>query len=101
MILIFTTVATKQEAKKIGNGLLKKHLIACYNMFPIESAYWWKGKIENTKEVLMILKTRQENFAPIEAYINKHSSYETPEIVSIKAQEVNQPYLNWLDKEIK
>lgn len=101
MVLIFTTSANKVEAKKIGNGLLKKHLIACYNMFPVESAYWWKGKIENAKEVLVVLKTRQENFTAVETFIKKQSSYTTPEIVSVKAQEVNLPYLSWLDSETK
>ncbi|HSX19406.1 MAG TPA: divalent-cation tolerance protein CutA, partial [Candidatus Saccharimonadales bacterium] len=76
MILIFVTIHKKEDAVKIGKGLLQKKLIACYNLFPIESAYWWKGKIEENKEILMILKTKQVNFEQIETYIKEHSGYE-------------------------
>ena len=101
MILIFTTFRKKSEAVKIGKDLLKKRLITCYNLVPVESAYLWKGKIVDDSETLMILKTKQVNFKMIESYINKHSSHEVPEVVAIKASKVNGPYLNWINKETK
>lgn len=101
MILIFTTFHKKGDAQKIGKALLAQRLIGCYNLFPIESAYWWKGKIENDKEILMILKTKAANFKKIESYIHKHSGYEVPEITAVKASQVNRPYLDWLESEIK
>lgn len=99
MILILTTLSKKQDAIKIGKGLLKGRLIACYNLFPIESAYWWKGKILKEKEIMMILKTKEKNFEKIESYIKKHSDYEIPEVVTIKPSQVNKPYLSWIEKE--
>lgn len=101
MFLIFTTLHQKEDAVKIGKGLLKQRLIACYNLFPVESAYWWKGKIEDDNETLMILKTKETNFKKIEAYIKKHSGYEVPKIVAQKASKVNRPYLNWINEETK
>lgn len=126
MILIFATFNIKTIALKIGKALLKQRLIACYNLWSVESAYWWhapsksqhepstnssvktnakirpgKGKILDEKEILMILKTKESNFAKIESYIKKHSGYEVPEVVAIKADKVNQPYLDWIDKETK
>ena len=50
MILVLTTFQKKSEAVKIGKDLLKKRVIACYNLIPVESVYWWKGKIEEAKE---------------------------------------------------
>jgi len=101
MILIFTTFHKKSEAVKIGQGLLKKRLIACYNLIPVESAYWWKGKILDDKETLMTLKTKNENFTKIESYIKKHSGYEIPEVVAIKPSSLNRSYLKWINKETK
>lgn len=96
MILIFSTLANKKEARKIGKGLLKKKLIACYNLFPVESSYWWKGKIIDDKEVLMILKTKKESFEKVEKFILQNSSYKTPEILSIEPNQVTEKYLKWV-----
>ena len=100
MIIIFTTFHKTTDALKIGQALLKHRLIACYNFFPVESAYWWQGKIEDAKEILMILKTRETNFSKIESYVKKHSGYEVPEIVAVKTAKVNSSYLAWLNKEL-
>jgi|SRR3990167_167939 len=99
MVLIFTTSRKKFDAIKIGKGLLKARLIACYNLFPVESSYWWKGEILNEKEILMILKTKESNFKKIEAYIKKLSGYEIPEVIAIRPTIVNTGYLDWILKE--
>jgi|SRR3989344_7511073 len=101
MILIFTTFRKKSEAIKIGKDLLKKKLIACYNLIPVESAYWWKGKIFDDKETLMILKAQKKDYGKIESIIIKLSSYETPEVISVKPDKVNKSYLNWISAETK
>ena len=101
MIYIFTTIHKKDSASKIGKGLLRERIIACYSLFPVESSYWWKGEILEEKETFMIIKTRRENFKKIENYIKKHSGYEIPEVVSVEPKKVNLPYLNWVKKETK
>ena len=101
MILIFSTFGNKKEAKDAGKELLKKRIIACYNLVPVESAYLWKGKIEEENEVLMICKTKKENFEKVEKYIIEHSDYEIPEIVAVETSYVNKPYLDWINAETK
>ncbi len=95
MILILSTFPNKEEAHKIGKGLLNKKLIACYNLTPIESAYWWKGKIEETNEILMIMKTNKD-FEKVEKFIVEHHSYETPEIIAVEPNSVTKRYLEWI-----
>lgn len=100
MILILSTFLNKKEARKIGIGLLKEKLIACYNILPVESAFWWKGKIEENKEILMIMKTSRK-FEEVEKFILKNHSYETPEIVAIETNNVNKKYLGWINSVLK
>jgi len=95
MILILSTFASIGEARKIGNELLKNKLIACYNLLPIESAYWWKGKIEEANEFLMIMKTSRK-FKEVEKFIIEHHSFETPEIIGIEPNKVSEKYLKWI-----
>ncbi|KKR88058.1 MAG: CutA1 divalent ion tolerance protein [Candidatus Curtissbacteria bacterium GW2011_GWA1_41_11] len=101
MILILTTFQKKSEAVKIGKDLLKKRVIACYNLIPVESVYWWKGKIEEAKEFMMILKAQKEDYRKIESIIIQSSSYETPEVISVKPDKVNKSYLDWISAETK
>jgi periplasmic divalent cation tolerance protein len=99
-IIIYATHKNLEEAKKIGNLLLNKKMIACANYFPIESFYWWKGKIENAKEIVSLLKTRKENWSKVKKEIEKIHPYETPCIIKIEV-ESNEDYSNWIRKETK
>ena len=77
-ILIYVTHRNQKAAEKIANHLLKKRLIACANFFPIKSSYWWKGKIENGKEIVSLLKAKEENWHKIKSEIEKIHPCEPP-----------------------
>ena len=66
-IIAYITHKNIEEARKIGEHLLKKKIVACVNYFPIDSAYWWKGKIKNSKEIVSLVKSRKENWDKIKA----------------------------------
>jgi len=97
-IIIYTTHQNRQEASKIISHLLKKRIIACANLFPIESTYFWKGKIESSKEIAVILKTRKENWEKVRDEIKNIHPYETPCIIKINV-ESNSDFANWICKE--
>lgn len=101
MILIYLTCRDKREAKKISQHLLKKRLIACSNVFPIESYFWWKGKIERSREVVLLAKSLEKKFEEIKKEIKAIHSYEVPLIEEIKVDQVNKAYLKWLKDEVK
>jgi len=94
MNIFYITCKNKAEAKKISRKLLDKKLIACSNIFPIESMYRWKKKLQNDKEVALLLKTK-EGFNTIKKEVKKLHSYEIPFIGMIKVK-VNKEYLKWL-----
>lgn len=100
MILILTTTDKKSLAQKIGNELLKKKLVACCSILPMESSYWWKGKITNAKEFQLILKTKEKNFEKVEKVIKALHTYELPEILAINIEKAGKDYLAWITKEI-
>jgi len=100
MIYIFWTCRNSEEAKQIIHGLLDLRLIACASILPeVESIYRWEGKIEESKEAKVILKTQKERFATIQHYILTHCSYEIPEITLIDVIEGNPLYLAWVLEE--
>ena len=99
MTLVYITCKDNNEAENISMHLLKKRLIACANVFPIKSMYWWKGKIEAQKEVVVIAKTLEKNYKKIEKEVSKLHSYEVPCILRIDA-EANESYDKWVNKEV-
>ena len=97
---VFWTCRDKQEAKKIVHGLLDQRLIACASIFPeVESIYRWEGKVEESQEVKVILKTAAKHFNAIQGYIQEYCSYEIPEIVQINIVQGNPRYLAWVAQE--
>ncbi len=99
MVLAYITCKNKKEAKEIASSLLNKKLIACANIFPIESMYRWKGKIQNDREVVLLAKTTSAKFKQVEKETKKMHSYEVPCILKINAK-VNKEYGEWLKGEI-
>ena len=101
MISIYVTCKDKKETLKISKILLKKKLIACSNMFPIESMYNWKGKLYNEKEYVMILKTKKKLFNQVSDVIKKNHSYKVPCICTWNIGKLSKEYKNYIDEEIK
>jgi len=99
-IFVYVTNPDKKTTSKIALHLLKKRLIACANIFPIDSAYWWKDKIQKTKEYVLIAKTKEENWKEIKTEIKKVHPYSVPCITKINV-EANKEYEGWLKKEVR
>ena len=98
--ICYITASSDKEVEKIADMLLEKRLIACANMFPIKSKYWWKGKIVKSKEVLMFCKTQMSKSQEIIKEVRKIHSYDTPCINFIPVGKGSPDFLKWVDKEL-
>ncbi len=97
-IIILVTAKNKKEAAKIARGLLQDKLIACANIIDgVQSLFWWQGKIDSSREVLLVLKTRKILFKKVSARVRFLHSYQTPEIIAVPIINGNAGYLQWLD----
>lgn len=96
-IIALMTAANKKEAIKIVRILLEEKLIACANMIEaVSSFYWWKGTIEENKEVLVILKSHRNLFHKLSSRIIELHSYDVPEILAIPIVDGSISYLDWM-----
>ena len=101
MISVYITCKDNKEAREISRHLLDKRLIACANIFPIESMYWWDGRINDDKETAIIAKTKKVNFDKVKNEITGLHSYDVPCIVSWDIVKGNKEYLDWISKEVR
>ncbi len=99
--IVFVT-APRKYTRKISQVVIEEKLAACVNIIKkIESTYWWKGKIEKSKESLMIFKT---NYAKVSSLIDKIKEihpYEVPQIVVVDIETGNIDYLKWISEVLK
>lgn len=95
-ISVETTYPNLKSAKKIAKILLEKKLAACVQFCEIESAYFWEKNLENSKEILVKIKSKKSLYSQIESLIKKHHDYEIPQIISTQIDQGFAPYLNWI-----
>lgn len=99
---VITTTDSEKSADKIAEVLLEKHLSACVQIIgPIVSRYWWRGKVEEAREYLCLIKTREEVYEEVEKVIKEVHPYEVPEVIAFPIALGNPAYLRWLQEEIK
>lgn len=101
IIIVHTTVSSKEEARLMCRTLLEKRLIACAQIdSPVESLYWWKEKIEEAREYRLQMKTRQHLWPALEAEIRDLHSYDIPEILAVSVVKWSEAYADWMGKEL-
>jgi periplasmic divalent cation tolerance protein len=97
-LVVMTTCASEEQARVLTTALLEKKLAACVQASDISSSYRWKGAIETSNEVRLMIKARQADYAAIEALILAMHTYETPEVLAVPVVAGSRAYLEWLDQ---
>ena len=98
---VYVTAGSEVEAKNIVKDLLEKKLIACANLFPITSYYYWDNEYQEDSEIAIIMKTRSEIAQALIKELKKIHSYDVPEILTLHITKGSKNYLSWLEKELK
>ncbi len=98
-IIVYITHSSEVEAQRISNHLIEKKMVACANIFPIKSMYWWKGNIENDDEWVSIVKTIPQIWQPLQKEIEAIHPFDVPCIMKIEA-EANDAYEKWIFSEV-
>lgn len=99
--IVLTTVASPEEAARIGRALVEERLAACATMVPgAQSIYRWQGAIESSAETVLLLKTGAHMIAALEARVNELHSYDTPEFLVLAVDSGSDRYLDWLQNSL-
>jgi periplasmic divalent cation tolerance protein len=99
-IVVFVTCGTEKEARRISRALVKRHLAACVNSFPVHSIYRWKEKVESAKEFLLTIKTSRNRFRAVAAEVKRLNSYNIPEIIALPISAGSAEYLDWISESV-
>ena len=99
--IVLSTAGSEDEARKIARQLVERQLAACVNIVPgIESIYRWQGKVESSREWLLLIKTSAGQFPAVRDAVQELHSYDLPECISLNIEDGSTEYLDWLGESL-
>lgn len=96
LLIVFVT-CPPDKAAGIADLLVIEKLAACVNIFPVDSVYFWNSEIKHDNESLLIIKTTTRAYDELTIRLKELHPYEVPEIVAVKASDVDDKYLKWVE----
>jgi periplasmic divalent cation tolerance protein len=96
-VIVLTTLASAEEATSLVRRLVTDRLVACGTVLDnARSIYSWKGKLEETPEALVILKTQQRCWEELRSTVERLHPYEMPELLALPVDAGLPDYLAWV-----
>lgn len=100
-IVVYVTVSSAEEGARIARSLVEERLAACVNQLPgVRSTYRWEGKLEESGEELLLIKTRKDLFTALQQRVCELHSYAVPELIAVPIVAGSAAYLQWLDEQV-
>lgn len=97
IVVIYVPCPDEKTASRVSDALLSEGLAACTNLFPVvESRYHWQGKIEISRECILLVKTTRGRRDRAQERIRGIHPYEVPCMMSWVPEAVNPDYAGWL-----
>ena len=95
--LVFCTCPDDDTAQALAHHLVESRLAACVNLLPpMLSVYGWQGKIEQAREVQLLIKTCADRLEALTSAISQHHPYELPEILVVSPSAGLPAYMDWI-----
>ena len=91
------TASAIDEGTRIARVLVEERLAACCNLLPgVRSIYRWEGKVEESAEVLLVIKSLAGHVDRLRARLVEIHSYQTPELIVLPVSGGLDSYLQWI-----
>ena len=100
-VLIMVTAGGRNDAERIGEGLVEGRLAACCSVVPmVHSFYYEDGQLKREHESLLLIKTVESRAKAVQEYVRANHSYEVPEILQIAIESGSPAYIQWLADQV-
>lgn len=97
--VVVTTTDSSDHAHQLAHSAVQSSLAACAQILPIRSVYHWNGQIQSSTESRIEFKTMPELVDSLQDHIQKHHTYELPEIGSFQMI-VSIDYFHWVKNSV-
>lgn len=97
IIVAYCTCPDPDTAAAISRTIVEQRLAACVNVVPgIRSFYRWEDRVEDSTEVLLVIKTLQSRIPALTEKISEIHPYDVPELIATKVEAGLPAYLDWV-----
>ena len=97
-LVALTTFANEADAARVARVLVEERLIACANVLPgARSIYRWQDGVADEREVVVLMKTRKQDWAALLSRLHELHPYETPELSALRVAAGAPAYMAWLE----
>jgi periplasmic divalent cation tolerance protein len=97
--VVITTCASAEEADFLASEIIKNRLAACVQILSVQSHYRWDGRVNQSQEKQLLIKTMGSRYAELERMILEKHSYECPEIIQLPITGGFNGYIDWIKTE--
>ena len=98
-LIVFSTFATEADAARVARVLVEERLVACAQLVPgARSIYRWQDQVRDEAEVVVLMKTRKQDWTALLSRLHELHPYETPECVAVRVAAGAPKYMAWLDE---
>jgi periplasmic divalent cation tolerance protein len=100
-ILIMVTTGGRNDAERLGEGLVVERLAGSCTVVPmVHSFYYWQGLLKREHESLLMVKTLESRRGAVMDYLRENHGYDLPEIIEIAIDDAAPRYLEWLADQV-
>lgn len=94
---VLMTTPDGETGARIARLLVEERLAACANIVPnVTSIYRWEGEVQESQEVLLILKTTAARTRDLTRRAVELHPYDVPEVLALPVLSGFEPYLDWV-----
>jgi periplasmic divalent cation tolerance protein len=102
ILLVLTNLPDANSAASLARKIVESRTAACVSQLsPCVSTYHWRGSIETSTEVTLLIKTTRAAYPELEKLIGLAHPYELPEIVAVPVMAGLPAYLDWVASETR
>lgn len=96
LLTLMTTLPDRDSARQLAQKLVGEQLAACVNILPgVESIYFWQGKIEQSDEVLLLIKVPEAGYEAVQQRLKTLHPYQVPELIALPVVKALPEYVQW------
>jgi periplasmic divalent cation tolerance protein len=96
--MVLVTCKDDTEARFLASEMVHNKLAACVQMSPVVSVFTWEGQVQTETETRLVIKTRTALYPALESFVQKHHSYEVPQILQVPITRGLPAFLDWIDQ---
>lgn len=97
-IVVLSTAESPEQGETLARALVEARYAACVNIVPgVRSIYRWESAVQDSAEVILVIKTHRALLLQVEETIRRLHSYTLPEVIALPILDGSEDYLDWID----